>query len=498
MSIPLIDRATDFPDRVAISALDGEFTYRELMEASHTVATRLLAGALDLAEKRVAFLVPPTSEYVTVQWGIWRAGGIAVPLCLSHPEPELEYVVDDCQAEILVVSPDLVSRLSPIAARRGCRLWSTADLVDVWRSDLPAVDSRRSAMIVYTSGTTGGPKGVVTSHENIRAQIESLVEAWGWRDDDRILLVLPLHHVHGIINVLGCALWSGATCEMMLRFDAAEVWQRIANRELSLFMAVPTIYARLAAEWDKADHGTREHWSDTCRQLRLMVSGSAALPVQLFEKWHEISGHSLLERYGMTEIGMALSNPLRGERIPGHVGMPLPGVKVRRVNSQGRTVGPEEPGEIEVQGEGVFAEYWGRPEETTRSFRDGWFRTGDVAVMERDSYRILGRQSVDIIKTGGFKVSALEIEEVLRQHPQIHECAVIGISDQEWGERVAVAAVVTEGANLSLELLREWAKERLAPYKAPSRLLIVDELPQNSMGKVTKPELRTLFAPETA
>jgi len=190
---------------------------------------------------------------------------------------------------------------------------------------------------------------------------------------------------------------------------------------------------------------------------------------------------------------MALANPLRGERLPGHVGVPLPDVGVRRVDADGCPVDVGVPGEIEVRGPGVFAEYWDRPEETAQCFRGGWFKTGDVAVVERGSYRILGRRSVDIIKTGGYKVSALEIEEVLRQHPQIQECAVVGIADREWGERVAAAVVVTEAADLSLEPLREWAKQRLAPYKAPSLLLTLDELPRNPMGKVVKPDLKRLF-----
>jgi len=497
MPIPLIERAIDFQERLAVSAVAGDFTYSQLLQISRNVATRLLAGARDLAGSRVAFLVPPTHEYPAVQWGIWRAGGIAVPLCLSHPEPELEYVIEDCDAQILVASTELGSRLLPIAERRGRQLMSTEELSGGPQDDLPEIGSDRPAMIVYTSGTTGGPKGVVTTHDNIRAQIESLIAAWGWHHDDRILLVLPLHHVHGIINVLGCALWAGATCEMMPRFDAVEVWQRFSSRELSLFMAVPTVYARLAAAWESGDDRTREEWSEACGGLRLMVSGSAALPVQLFERWREISGHSLLERYGMTEIGMALSNPLHGDPVSGHVGMPLPGVMVRRVDPEGGSVDAGEPGEIEVKGPGVFTEYWGRPEETARSFRDGWFRTGDVAVVEQGSYRILGRQSVDIIKTGGYKVSALEIEEVLRQHPVIRECAVVGIADAEWGERVAAAVVVTEESDLSLEPLREWAKERLAPYKSPSRLLVLDKLPRNPMGKVTKPDLKKLFGPDT-
>jgi len=493
LPIPLIEQAWKHKPRSAISATDGDFTYGNLLEASQRVAGGLLRGAADLAGQRVAFLVPPTFDYAAVQWGIWRAGAIAVPLCLSHPQPELEYVIDDCGARTLVAATDLVARLEPIAQQRRLRLLSTEPLLAGPQIDLPEVDSKRAAMIVYTSGTTAGPKGVVTTHDNIRAQIESLVEAWDWSQDDRVLLVLPLHHVHGIINVLGCALWSGAACEMMPRFDPARVWQRIAGGGLSLFMAVPTIYAKLVSVWEETSAAERRSWSTACRDFRLMVSGSAALPVQLFERWQEISGHTLLERYGMTEIGMALSNPLHGRRIPGHVGQPLPGVTVRRVDHEGNLVDAAEPGEIEIRGAGVFREYWDRPRETEESFRQGWFRTGDIAVVEDDSYRILGRQSVDIIKTGGYKVSALEIEEVVRQHAQVVECAVVGIPDKEWGERVAVAVIAIPGEELSLESLRTWCKDRIAPYKAPSRLLVLPELPRNAMGKVTKTTLKALF-----
>ena len=299
-------------------------------------------------------------------------------------------------------------------------------------------------MILYTSGTTSRPKGVVTTHANITAQIMSLVEAWEWSADDRIVLCLPLHHVHGIINVVSCALWSGATCEMLPRFDANAVWERIASGGLTLFMAVPTIYVKLIAAWDAASPERRAALSQACAKLRLMVSGSAALPVSTLERWKEISGHTLLERYGMTEIGMALSNPLRGERVPGSVGTPLPSVEVQLVGENGEPVAPGTPGEIEVRGPSVFAEYWGKPDATRDAFRDGWFRTGDTAVVENGVYRILGRTNIDILKTGGHKVSALEIEEALREHPAVAECAVVGVPDPEWGERVAAAVVLKD------------------------------------------------------
>jgi malonyl-CoA/methylmalonyl-CoA synthetase len=224
-----------------------------------------------------------------------------------------------------------------------------------------------------------------------------------------------------------------------------------------------------------------------------MVSGSAALPVSTLHRWKEISGQILLERYGMTEIGMALSNPLHGERVPGSVGTPLPGVEVRLVQSSGDPVLPGTPGEIEVRGPAVFAEYWGKPDATREAFRDGWFRTGDTAVVDNGIYRILGRTSIDILKTGGHKVSALEIEEALRQHPAVAECAVVGIPDAEWGERVAAILVLREGHALDLLSLRAWASELLTVHKLPSRLLVLDALPRNAMGKVMKPALTELF-----
>jgi len=435
-----------------------------------------------------------------IQWGVWRAGGVAVPLAVSHPPAELEYVIRDAEAETVVVHPDFAAAMQAVHLPPTVRTVTTDQAVGTApRSPLPGVAAGRRAMIVYTSGTTGKPKGVVTTHANIVAQVTSLVTAWEWRADDWVLLVLPLHHVHGIINVLSCALWAGARCEMLAKFDAEQVWGRIAAGELTLFMAVPTIYGKLITAWEAAAPERRRAWSAGCAppRMRLMVSGSAALPVQRLERWREISGHVLLERYGMTEIGMALSNPLHGERRPGFVGTPLPGVDVHLVDEAGRPVvrGETTPGEIEVRGATVFLEYWRRPEATAAAFRDGWFRTGDVAAVDDGAYRILGRSSVDIIKTGGYKVSALEVEEVLRTHPAIAECAVVGVEDPEWGERICAAVERRGEADLTLAALQAWAKERLPPYKIPRGLRSVPALPRNALGKVSKREVAALFAP---
>jgi malonyl-CoA/methylmalonyl-CoA synthetase len=480
--------------RIAIIAADGTFTYDQLDDASRRVAGSLLADNADLNQTRVAFLVPPTFAYAAVQRGIWRAGGVAVPLAVSYPPAELEYLIRDSGASVVVGDPESAAMLTPLArAARARFLTTTAALAGSVADDLPHLGSNRRAMIIYTSGTTGRPKGAVSTHQNIGAQIAALVDAWRWTPADRLLLTLPLHHVHGIINGLGSALAVRATCEILPAFDAEVVWDRLASGEISVLTAVPTIYNRLIASWDAASPDVQRMRSDGARRLRLMMSGSAALPVRTLERWREITGHTLLERYGMTELGMALSNPLVGERRPGFVGQALPGVDVRLVDDDGRDVAEGTPGELEVRGPAVCLEYWQRPDETQSAFRDGWFRTGDVAVCEQGAYRLLGRSNVDIIKTGGYKVSALEIEEILRTHPAIAECAVVGVSDEDWGERVSAAVELRTGASLSLDELQQWAKVQLAPYKVPRALQAVPALPRNAMGKVVKPEVAGLF-----
>jgi len=475
-------------------AADGTFSYEDLDAASRRVAGALVGDNEDLKQTRVAFLVAPGFAYAAVQRAIWRAGGVAVPLAVSHPPAELEYVIRDAEASVVVADAAFAPAVAPIARAARARFLATADAMLASPADaVPHLDSTRRAMIIYTSGTTGRPKGVVTTHQAIGAQIASLVEAWEWRPSDHLLLVLPLHHVHGIINGLGSALAVRATCEILPAFDAERVWDRLASGEVTVFTAVPTIYHRLIAAFDAAPAPVRQARAEGVRRLRLMMSGSAALPVQTLERWREISGHTLLERYGMTEIGMALSNPLHGDRRAGYVGTPLPGVDVRLVDEHGADVPDGAAGELEVRGPSVFSEYWKRPAETRDAFRDGWFRTGDVAVREQGAFRLLGRTSVDIIKTAGYKVSALEIEEALRTHPAIAECAVVGMADQDLGERVSAAVELRAGASLTLDELQQWAKARLAPYKVPRALCAVAALPRNAMGKVVKPEVAGLF-----
>jgi malonyl-CoA/methylmalonyl-CoA synthetase len=490
--LQLIENAKNHLAKTAIIDSKTTFTYAELLQKSEHIAAELLAGNQDLEEKRVAFIFKPGFDYVAVQWAIWRAGGIAVPLCITYPFPSLQYVIEDTQAGILVVGKEYEELLSSYQKDSSLRYISFDSFGVQTVPSLPSVDSSRGAMILYTSGTTSLPKGVLTTHANIEAQVNTLVHAWKWSSSDYTIGILPLHHVHGIINVLSCALWAGATIEFQHPFSADEVFELLETEKITVFMAVPTIYYKLISTYEGFSQERKEKISSVLERLRLMVSGSAALPVSTMSKWKEISGHYLLERYGMTEIGMAISNPYHQDRRAGYIGQGLDGVEIRLVDEQNEVVWPGHPGEIQVKGSSVFKEYWGKPEATQKSFTaDGWFKTGDIAVIEEGYFRILGRDSIDIIKSGGYKISAIEIEEKLRQYPGIVDAAVIGVPDEEWGELI-VAVLVVE-FDLESKEINQWLREQMPAYKTPRTYHFIEELPRNAMGKVTKNELKKLF-----
>lgn len=490
----LFTQAHSLPDKTAIIDPSGSFTFQQLTEKSDQVASILLQGTSDLNQSRVAFMVSPGFDYVKIQWGIWKAGGIAVPLCITYPLPSLTYVLEDTKADILIVGPEYEEILKEYAVEKGIRMLTLQDLTQsISKNSFPKISKDRGAMILYTSGTTSLPKGVLTTHSNIESQISTLVEAWKWSSDDHTICLLPLHHVHGIINVVSSALWSGATVQFLHPFSAKEVFEVFQEGKVKVFMAVPTIYFKLISEFESYSNEAQNQLRDCMKQFRLMVSGSAALPVSVMEKWKETSGHYLLERYGMTEIGMAISNPYEGPRKAGYIGKPLPGVAVRLVDEQNNLVDSGQAGEIQIKGDSVFKEYWGKPEATVKSFtKDGWFKTGDIAIVEDEYYRILGRDSVDIIKSGGYKISALEIEEILRKHPAIKDCGVVGIPDEEWGELVSAALVTLE--EVDIKALNHWMREQMPAYKTPRNYLILEDLPRNAMGKVVKNDLKKLFS----
>ncbi len=492
--LELLARANSHSNRIAIRDTGGLHTYRDLLLKSKEIATHLVALNGIRNESRIAFLLPASFAYVSVQWGIWRAGCVAVPLCMKHPSPTQTYVLEDAEVSCLIMITEGDPELAQWCRDRGIAVlfYNALPLLPVVKP-LPSVDKDQRAMILYTSGTTGKPKGVVTTHQTIESQISTLVKAWQWQKSDHILNVLPLHHVHGIVNVLSCALWSGACCEFLEKFTPPAVWQVFRLGFVNVFMAVPTIYHKLINYWEGENQIERDKLSASLKHFRLMVSGSAALPISVLQKWREISGQILLERYGMTEIGMALSNPYTGERRPGHVGIPLPGMEVRLVDANNVEIQPGQVGEIQVYGRAVFKEYWQRPDETEQAFTsDGWFKTGDMAKVNQGYYQILGRNSVDIIKSGGYKISALQIEELAREHEAVQDCAVVGIPDDEWGEVVAIAYTLNT-TSVSSDALRTWLRSRLPAYQVPRAYLQVASLPRNTIGKVTKPAVKTLI-----
>ena len=456
-------------------------------------ARGLLGGMGDLREERIAVLIPAGLDYVTALHGVWRAGGIAVPLNVAAAGPELEHCASRAGVTRVVASRKYPVAIGPLCERLGIEALEVDNALRAApkQQTLPAVEASRRAMIVFTSGTTSKPKGAVITHRAIREQVTTLIKAWRWTGNDSIPLFLPLHHVHGIVNVLSCALWCGAEVHAMPKLDVARLCGQAAGGAFSVFMAVPTVYVKLIEHIESLAPPRRKAVCEGFREMRLNVSGSAACPVHVFERWKELTGQTLLERYGATETGMAISNPYDGERRAGFVGQPLPGVSAQLFDDDDRPVRKEGvPGEIRVRGKSLFEGYWNDDRATRDSFRDGWFCTGDVAVIEDGRYRILGRSSIDIIKSGGYKISALEIEDVLLTHADIREAAVIGVPDDAWGECVAAAVTLRDGASLDYAELKRWCAGRMSAYKIPRQLQVLDALPRNAMGKVIKTALR--------
>ncbi len=453
----------------------------------------LLGARSSLEGERVAILVSPGATFLACFYGVLRAGGTAVVLAPQHPPPETKYVCDDARVRTVITSADLAERVAFLAGDR--QVLFAEDLVLAGARPIEVAPSEGDpALQLYTSGTTGKPKGAILTHGNLAIQQEVIGQAWDLRDGDVLLHMLPLHHMHGLAIALLSTLGAGAATRFLhgTPFDPAAAWEAMANA--SVLMAVPTIHARLFDAFDGADASARERWKRHARALRLVTSGSAALPVTIGDRWRELTGAYPLERFGMTEVGVGMSNPLApAARRPGSVGLPLRTVKTRVVGDDGADAAS---GELWIAGPSVFGGYFGRDEATRESFVDQggerWFRTGDTVARQPDGYiRVLGRTSVDILKSGGYKLSALEIEEALREHPAVRQVAVVGVPDETWGQRVVACVVARPGreGECEGERLRAFVKERLAPYKVPKQVLLVRELPQNALGKVIKPDL---------
>ncbi|RMG94055.1 MAG: acyl-CoA synthetase [Deltaproteobacteria bacterium] len=480
-----LDRARARP--VLIEASGEAVTGGDLLRRSANIACALERRG----PKGSRALVPawPTAETVAALVGAMRAGWIAVPLGLRYRAREILHVVRDCRPAATVGPPH--PAWPEVVAAEPAAPAPLEPAEDRTKAPVDPQDPATPCLVVYTSGTTGRSKGAVHTQRSVFGAMGVLARAWGFGPDDVLAHTLPLHHVHGLCIGIFATLASGVTVRLAERFDPAAV---VAAFEAgaTLYCGVPTQYVRLLEHLEAHPDAAR-----VLARARLFTSGSAALPVRVFEAFENRTGHRILERYGMTETMITLSNPLDGPRVPGTVGYPLPGFEIRVEPS----TDPEMAGagELLVRGLGLFAEYYGAPEATADAFTgDGFFRTGDLVRRDPDGrVRIVGRISADIIKTGGFKVAAPEIEAVLLDDPRVAEAAVFGVPDDAYGEAIAAAVVLRPDA-FGLEgigdALVARCAEQLAGYKKPRHLLVLDGLPRNAMGKVQKHVLRDLVA----
>ncbi len=496
-------------DRIAFAIEGSTLTWAQLDDASRRYAASLHAVGVRPGD-RVACLLPTGLALVVALVGNCRAGVVHVPINDRYRTREIAHILTDSGAVVLLIGADgaavdAVAELPDaalptrvfVAGERGSALFGGrcdegrfADLLTGPRDEgSPPVDDDALSLLIYTSGTTGRSKGVELTVANVVAGIDALTRLWCWTRDDVLVLALPLFHVHGLCIGLHGTLLRGCRADLAPRFDPQRVASAIESGG-TIFMGVPTMYARLVEAMD-----VEPGFGDRLRPARLFTSGSAALSPSIFERFEAETGHRILERYGMSETLLTLSNPYDGERRPGTVGQPVPGCEIALFDDEGQPCPPGTVGEIHARGPSVMHRYWKAPEQSAAAFRDGWFRTGDAAVLSDDGYvSIVGRRSVDVIKSGGYKISAREIEEALERAPEIAEAAVIGIPDPVWGERV-VAAVVVAGPGVASDVLvdavRRQCDSELAEYKRVRAIVVVDALPRNALGKVQKHQLKS-------
>lgn len=496
MSSPLVSRiqARKHERRLAVQDDLETRSFAELWDGALRARAALLAGRTSLEGDVVALFASAGARWLEAFLGIILAGGVVLPLSPQYPAPELAWFGQDAHATIVIVSDDLRERAALLCENRRVLPMGSLRETMTKSEEISLRQADDVALLLYTSGTTGKPKGAMITHANVAIQAELLGEAWSWQTTDLLLHALPLHHLHGLGISLMTSILSGGATRMLSKFEARRVWDEFASENPpTTFMAVPTMYQKLFEAFDAADEPTRIHWAAGAKRLRLATSGSAALPVTLAERWRSITGWVPLERFGMTEIGVGASNPVDpAGRRPGSVGKPLRTVEIRLVDESGHDM-DHGPGELWIRGPSVFKGYLGREQATREAFAEGgWFRTGDVAERSEDGYvRLLGRTSVDILKSGGYKLSALEIEEALRENPAVAEVAVVGLPDETWGDRIVAVVVPVPGRadECGGDVLRAWARERLAPYKIPREVYVVSSLPRNALGKVVKPEV---------
>ena len=450
-------------ESVALEFEGRSYTFADIDVRSNRVANLLLHRGLKQGDRLCAHLANCV-EMIDLYLACMKLGVIFVPINILYREREISHILNDAEPALAITEADVAGFADEAARMPGDR-------------PLVTIDGDAAAGIIYTSGTTGTSKGAVLTHNNFAANAINLLTCWQISSADRLLLTLPLFHVHGLGNGLHCWLASGCRMRLLRRFEHHSAAATFLDFRPTLFFGVPTIYVRLL---DIPDAEAREIGGF----MRLFVSGSAPLAAQVLEEFRVKFGHTILERYGMSENLMDISNPYLGERRPGSVGMPLPGVSVRLLDESGQPVGDGETGELYLKGSNVFAGYWRREDVTRAAFVDGYFRTGDLAVRSADGYYTLCGRKSDLIISGGFNIYPREIEEFLEEQEEVAEAAVVGVADRVRGEvPVAYVVLTCEIDRVSLE---QRCREKLASFKVPREFIAVDKLPRNAMGKIQK------------
>ncbi|WP_114964995.1 malonate--CoA ligase [Alkalilacustris brevis] len=480
-------------DRPLLILPDGESVSAGAFHGMIASYAHALGAAGVTAGKRVVVQAAKSPQMLAVYGAAVAAGAVFLPLNTAYTAEELEYFVEDCGATLLLVDPDRIAALAPLAQKLGVRLESLGEggSFDASAKDMPdsfetvARGEDDLTALLYTSGTTGRSKGAMLTQRNLLSNAQALVDLWRFGPDDVLLHALPIFHTHGLFVASNVVFLSGARMIFLPRFDIEQVTAFLP--QATTMMGVPTFYTRLLDD-PRLDRGLVGH-------MRLFVSGSAPLLSETHVAWSERTGHAILERYGMTETNMLTSNPYEGARRPGTVGMPLPGVELRIADPEtGAELPQGETGMIEVRGPNVFKGYWQMPEKTAAEFRaDGFFMTGDLGLIDDQGYvNIVGRAK-DLIISGGYNVYPKEVELVLDDMPGVLESAVIGLPHPDFGEAV-VAVLVDNGKGIDLAQIESTLRDRLARYKQPKRYIILPELPRNTMGKVQKAALRQQYA----
>lgn len=483
--IPILDNINELSSKTAVIEKNNNYSYSQLSIDINAYSNYFY----NYNQTYIATLLKGSYNYTKTLLGIWKSDNIAVPLSSSYPIIDLDYFIKDSNAQFLIFDDENSAIAKELKSLNQHITFLHVDEIKPTKTFHPKkIDINNEALVIYTSGTTNKPKGVVHSHAALDFQFKTLSQAWHWSKEDVIPVFLPLHHIHGIVNKLCCSIFNNATIDIYDGFKIESIYNNISKGTYTIFMAVPTIYKKLITYHQKQDQLNKQSFETACKQIRLMISGSAALPVSILKEWEEISGHRLLERYGMSEIGMAISNPYHGERKPGHIGQAFNGIEVKLMNDDGHEIKTDNnPGEIYIKGPNLFKTYLNKAEAYHSSFKDGWFMTGDIAALNNGYYKIVGRKSVDIIKSGGYKISALEIEEVARQYKDVSDCAVVGIEDEEWGE---IIGIWVESMIEDEDDFKSYLKQNLPNHKLPRIYQLEGKnIPRNSIGKVLKKEV---------